>query len=45
MLVPCEEFIERNGISGMSFEEQIAFKNKVCEKIKYYEDNRYTPSS
>lgn len=42
MLISTDEYLERNGVYKMSLKELITFKDKICDNIKRYEDNKYT---
>lgn len=41
MLISVEDELKKNGVYDMSLEDLVRFKDKVCNDIKYCEDNRY----
>ena len=42
MLIPVEVYLEGIGVSQMSLSELLASKDKIFEKMKSYEDDKYT---
>ena len=42
MLIKIEEYLKRCNVDGMSLEEVIAFKQKLCDGIERSEENRYS---
>ena len=42
MLISTDEYLERAGAYQMCLNELIAFKDGILDRIKSYEDNRYT---
>ena len=42
MLISIEEYLEENGVYQMSLNELLAFKDKIYDTIKGYEDDKYT---
>ena len=42
MLITVEEYFNHNGVYDMSINELLDFKDKICDRIKHYEKNKYT---
>ena len=42
MLIPTYEYLRQEGVNKMSLNEVVAFKDKLWERITYYEENKYT---
>ena len=42
MLISTDEYLERAGAYQMCLNELIAFKDGILDRIKSYEDDRYT---